>query len=307
MGLFDPKYCDNCGEKLGLLGNTKIANGTLCKNCGSKLSPFLSNVKQRPLSDIKNHLMYREDNERILGNFKPDKEFGKYRKIFIDSAAGVFCVARANWKESNPDLITLEQIINVETEVEEKKEEILYENKDGTKSSYHPQKFEYEYTFRINIYVDSPWFDKISVDLSDTDHPELKWDEKYTKYDQMLREAKAALLRREVEPAEPHEAPVKPAAPAPAPAPAPTGGHYADPTGMAAAHLAHVQAAKEAGIYKNPNEWKCFCGTVNTGNFCTNCGNPKPTRTCKVCGWKAADSDPLPRFCQNCGAEMNKY
>ena len=33
MGLFDKKYCDICGEKIGLLGNRKLENGNLCKNC----------------------------------------------------------------------------------------------------------------------------------------------------------------------------------------------------------------------------------------------------------------------------------
>ena len=32
MGLFDKKYCDICGEKIGLLGNRKLENGNLCKN-----------------------------------------------------------------------------------------------------------------------------------------------------------------------------------------------------------------------------------------------------------------------------------
>ena len=27
MGLFDKKYCDICGEKIGLLGNRKLENG----------------------------------------------------------------------------------------------------------------------------------------------------------------------------------------------------------------------------------------------------------------------------------------
>ena len=38
MGLFDKKYCDICGEKIGLLGNRKLENGNLCKNCAKKLS-----------------------------------------------------------------------------------------------------------------------------------------------------------------------------------------------------------------------------------------------------------------------------
>lgn len=297
MGLFDAKYCDNCGEKLGLLGNTKIAGGVLCKACGNRLSPFLTNIKQRPLSDIKNHLMYREDNARVLENFKPDMDFGKNRKIFIDSAAGVFCVARGNWKTANADLMTLDQITNVDTEVVEDADEILYENKDGTKSSYHPKKFEYEYTFLIKIYLDSPWFDSISVDLSEGDHPDMKWNEAYTRYDRDLREAKAALLRREVEPAEPHELPAAAADSRPA---------VSDPTGMAAAHLARVEAAKKAGVYKDPGKWVCSCGTGNAGNFCTNCGKPRPARRCPKCGWGAAENAPLPRFCQNCGAEMNR-
>ena len=42
MGLFDKKYCDVCGEKIGLLGNRKLEDGNLCKDCAKKLSPFFS-------------------------------------------------------------------------------------------------------------------------------------------------------------------------------------------------------------------------------------------------------------------------
>lgn len=40
MGFFDKKYCDVCGEKIGLLGNRKLEDGNLCKDCAAKLSPF---------------------------------------------------------------------------------------------------------------------------------------------------------------------------------------------------------------------------------------------------------------------------
>lgn len=40
MGLFDKKYCDICGEKIGLLGNRKLSDGNLCKDCAAKLSPW---------------------------------------------------------------------------------------------------------------------------------------------------------------------------------------------------------------------------------------------------------------------------
>ena len=40
MGLFDKKYCDFCGNKIGLLGNRKLEDGNMCKDCASKLSPW---------------------------------------------------------------------------------------------------------------------------------------------------------------------------------------------------------------------------------------------------------------------------
>lgn len=41
--------------------------------------------------------------------------------------------------------------------------------------------------------------------------------------------------------------------------------------------------------------WTCECGTANTGNFCSNCGKPKPTWTCE-CGEENSGN-----FCTNCG------
>ena len=32
MGLFDKKYCDICGAKIGFLGNRKLEDGSLCKD-----------------------------------------------------------------------------------------------------------------------------------------------------------------------------------------------------------------------------------------------------------------------------------
>lgn len=46
MGLFDKKYCDICGEKIGFLGNRKLADGNLCKDCAAKLSRWFTERKQ---------------------------------------------------------------------------------------------------------------------------------------------------------------------------------------------------------------------------------------------------------------------
>ena len=40
MGLFDKKYCDICGKEIKLLGNRKLDDGNMCKDCASKLSPW---------------------------------------------------------------------------------------------------------------------------------------------------------------------------------------------------------------------------------------------------------------------------
>lgn len=45
MGLFDKKYCDICGDKIGILGNRKLEDGNMCKECARKMSPWLTGRK----------------------------------------------------------------------------------------------------------------------------------------------------------------------------------------------------------------------------------------------------------------------
>ena len=49
--------------------------------------------------------------------------------------------------------------------------------------------------------------------------------------------------------------------------------------------------------------WKCACGAENTGKFCTECGKPKPAGTykCNKCGWVPEDPANPPKFCPQCG------
>lgn len=53
MGLFDKKYCDICGEKIGLLGNCKLDDGNLCKECAQKLSPWFEERRHSTVEEIK--------------------------------------------------------------------------------------------------------------------------------------------------------------------------------------------------------------------------------------------------------------
>ena len=51
--------------------------------------------------------------------------------------------------------------------------------------------------------------------------------------------------------------------------------------------------------------WTCSCGTVNKGKFCQNCGSKKPEGAplyrCDKCGWEPEDPAHPPKFCPECG------
>ena len=110
MGLFDKKYCDICGEKIGLLGNRKLEDGNMCKDCAKKLSPFFSERRSSTVGEIKQQLAYREQNKQILAGFSPMFTFGEDDKIYIDPMKQSFVVSRRNpgsWSDENPDVIPL--------------------------------------------------------------------------------------------------------------------------------------------------------------------------------------------------------
>ncbi len=61
----------------------------------------------------------------------------------------------------------------------------------------------------------------------------------------------------------------------------------------------------ECGKPKPQNGWSCECGALNKGKFCTECGKPKPAGEplyrCDKCGWEPEDPKKLPKFCPQCG------
>ena len=77
MGLFDKKYCDICGEKIGLLGNRKLEDGNLCKDCARKLSPFFSERRNSTVEDIKRQLAYRDVYKRQVWRTPTGSKRGK--------------------------------------------------------------------------------------------------------------------------------------------------------------------------------------------------------------------------------------
>lgn len=51
------------------------------------------------------------------------------------------------------------------------------------------------------------------------------------------------------------------------------------------------------------DSWKCFCGNVNTGKFCDECGIPKFTPdeiVCSECSWTVEEEGEVPSICPSC-------
>ena len=187
MGLFDKKYCDICGEKIGLLGNRKLEDGNLCKDCARKLSPFFSDRRNSTVEEIKQQLAYREENERLLADFRPDSSFGEFKKVYVDRAGAKFIVTSAsNWQDANPDLISFSQVTGVNTDIHENNTEIYYKDEEGKRKSYNPRRYECTYEFKVTILVDSPWFDKIELELSSGNRPDSPYTDLYRHYEEQM-------------------------------------------------------------------------------------------------------------------------
>ena len=88
-------------------------------------------------------------------------------------------------------------------------------------------------------------------------------------------------------------------APAPAPAPAATGWTCACGT------VATGNFCPECGTPKPADGWTCACGSVNKGKFCPECGARKPAGIpqykCDKCGWEPEKGVKPPKFCPECG------
>ena len=167
MGLFDKKYCDICGEKIGLLGNRKLENGNLCKNCAQKLSPWFSDRRNSTVEEIKDQLAYREANKERVTVFHMTRTLGTDTKVLLDEDAGTFMVTRArNLVEANPDVLDFADVTGCNLDIDESRSEIKREDKDGKKVSYNPPRYEYSYDFYITIFVNNPYFDEMRFKIN---------------------------------------------------------------------------------------------------------------------------------------------
>lgn len=167
MGFFDKKYCDVCGDKIGLLGNRKLEDGNLCKNCAKKLSPWFDERRHSTVEQIKKQLAYREENQAKAAAFNCTRSFGKGgTRLYIDENARKFAVHRGNdFASGNPDILDFSQAAGCDLDIRENRRE-MKRMVDGKSVSYNPPRYEYSYDFKVTLRVNHPYFDDMAFDLN---------------------------------------------------------------------------------------------------------------------------------------------
>ena len=268
MGLFDKKFCDVCGEKIGLLGNRKLEDGNLCKNCAAKLSPWFSERRHSTLSEIKEQLAYREENRSAVAAFHATRTLGTYYKVLLDDDAKKFMVTTASkLSEANPDVLDFSQVSSCDLDIEEDRDELKQKDKDGREVSYNPPMYQYSYDFYVNLRVNHPFFDemrfRINSSTVETGNHAMKGGagtytgkgaDEYAEYVKTGEEIRAALLQLS------QAAPQQPAAPAaPVPEPQPAQSAPGVPSGPMVCPLCGATTTPDASGHCE------FCGSLIRG------------------------------------------
>ena len=165
--LFDKKECAFCGGEIGLLGNRKLEDGNMCKECARKLSPWFSDRRNSTVAEIQEQLDYREANREKVAAFRTTRTLGENTKVLLDEDAGTFMVTSArNLEEANPDVLAFSDVTGCVLDIDEDRTELMREDKDGNEVSYNPPRYTYEYDFFITIHVRNPYFDEIRFQLN---------------------------------------------------------------------------------------------------------------------------------------------
>lgn len=299
MGLFgkvfEKKVCDICGGDIGLLGNRKLDDGNLCKDCAKKLSPWFEERRHSTVEDIKKQLAYREANKAKVQAFQITREFaGDSYHVFIDDTKGQFTVALRFSAENNPDIVDLSQVVSCHLNIEQNRREEQYRDNEGNLKDYNPPRYKYSYDYSIKLGINSPWFDDMDFRLNSSsvdEHDRMKMSEMENTGNQIV----AALTGMGYAPQ--------------------AGGMYGQPVnGMQGGMYGQPVNGMQGGMYgQQMNSMQGGYGQqmnavqggyhqqmngMNGNNMYTQ--QPYGIR-CDKCGWVPEDPTQIPRFCPQCG------
>ena len=308
MGLFDKKYCDICGEKIGLLGNRKLEDGNLCKDCARKLSPWFSDRRRSTVDEIKEQLAWREANRERAAQFRTTRAFGERTKLLLDENHRWFAVTQAvSPADNNSDVLDFDVITGCRTDIDESRTELKIESRDQdgkvTSRSYNPPRYDYDYDFYIIISVNVPYFNEMKFKLNDSSvhipfqpsgmrspvnsfSPNRSEEPMYDSCYRAYRESCDEICRmlNQFRTGMGHGA--QAGAGMVYGAQAGAGMVYGAQAGAGMVYGAQADAGMRNGVQRGAapvqnsaclQSWTCpYCGRVNQGKFCENCGAQKP-------------------------------
>ena len=150
--------CVLCGTPVDPEYGEEVYDGWICEDCAQKLSPWVSDLEMLELEDLEEQLDMREENLELLKDFHPTRSFylpGMSEKIFLDDENKRFLVTDGfDIRRENPDIISLDEVVDAEVLVDEEREEIG----DGL--------YQYSYNLSMDISLDHPYLEHIDFLLN---------------------------------------------------------------------------------------------------------------------------------------------
>lgn len=151
------------------MGNQKLEDGNLCKDCAKQLSPWFSDRRRSTVEDIKRQLAYREENWGRASQFRTTRSYGEDWKVLLDEEHRWFTVTRArDLADANPDILDYTALTGCRVDIDESRTEQKREGPDGKEVSYNPPRYEYSYDFEVIISVNNPYFDEMKFRLNNS-------------------------------------------------------------------------------------------------------------------------------------------
>ena len=151
------------------MGNQKLEDGNLCKDCAKQLSPWFSDRRRSTVEDIKRQLAYREENRGRASQFRTPRSYGEDCKVLLDEEHRWFTVTRArDLADANPDILDCTALTGCRVDIDESRTEQKREGPDGKEVTYNPPRYEYSYDFEVIISVNNPYFDEMKFRLNNS-------------------------------------------------------------------------------------------------------------------------------------------